>query len=1229
MGRSAVTQRKPAGKSPEPEKKPAEKKGAEKQPAARHVARTPAFVQRRMAVSQPGDALEQEAEQVARAVAKPDEKKGAAPSAAAGAAKRPDEKKAGAAKLARKEIDGDAKLEKQKEAQAGKAKQQAKDEAAQKTKGDDAAKPDEAGKPAQRAPKITRMAGGAIAPLLRRARASEPAAAEEHAAADLERRIDGKRGGGAPLPPAARADMEQKLGHDFSQVRVHDDAAAQSLAHELDAHAFTVGNDLFFGAGQMAPGTAAGDHLMAHELTHVVQQGGAQGGGAVAPSRGGGAVAPSTLGGGGPLIARKGSAEASGKQESASGESKLSADGNEYVSGKDRLDKTAKQLEVGALSLPKLKAGFIPATDFVLPAKRERTDGHRAAWDAEAVPKAQAAVEKKVGTTKPLKIRDQDVWYLRIGGDDRYLAGSKETIAKRVARPYWKAEGSLQFFDVDHKKEWQLGGGDEVDNLWLLHSSANRSFGSRINNALESAVGGVLADARASGMKLPGTSLETIRGNSWTVTLKTIKPGESIDGQGVRYEMKDVEAGKPLQGTKVLTGGEAKKKGLAGDPDQLTLFTNASGGRPLRIPMKDGAPQLGKPIQLGKNFELQSVAWKEGQSGSIAGTAFRDDKYVKGKPITADIVPHEAVEFGGMVSQSSLQKQASALLEAKGMSPIKLHSIELADNGLVADGVIEPSIPALKGASVDLSIRGDSVAISKTFAADEVKLPGPIQMTGGALTVFAGTKGIGVEGTLGFEVDKLCKGTLKAGAGMGAGGAGFVLEGKCVVREDLFDPGTLEFRYEASEGASKLSGSAELGIKTDKLKFVKSATGKVTLCDEQWGLEGTVVLDVPGADEAQLSIGRAPDGTVTIAGKIAVAGKGPLKSGSLDATLEKGDGEWKAKGSGSAALAVPGLDSAKVTIDYENGAFTAVGDVTYAKGMLKGGVHAGVTNRAVGEDGVPAGEATPDLTVFGAGSVTLQIAPWLQGTVGIKLLPNGEVEIAGEVALPSAIDLFPEKRFDKNLFSIGIDIPIVGFTIMGQRIGIFATIGGGLDFSAGVGPGQLRDAKLSVKYNPAHEEETQVDGSASFVIPADAGLTMKVHGGIGAGIPVVSATAGLELSGKVGLEAEAKAAAEVHWNPRDGLKLHAEASLSAQPTFKFDVSGFVRVDIDLLLWEETLYEKRWSLAAFEYGSGMKFGVTFPVDWDQQKGLDLSLDNIKVEAPEIDAGSLLEGLIDKI
>ncbi len=88
--------------------------------------------------------------------------------------------------------------------------------------------------------------------------------------------VEALRGGGSALPATERAFFEPRFGADFSQVRVHTDARAADTAQAIDAKAFTVGRDIAFAPGQYAPESQTGRYLLAHELTHVVQQEGAQ-----------------------------------------------------------------------------------------------------------------------------------------------------------------------------------------------------------------------------------------------------------------------------------------------------------------------------------------------------------------------------------------------------------------------------------------------------------------------------------------------------------------------------------------------------------------------------------------------------------------------------------------------------------------------------------------------------------------------------------------------------------------------------------------------------------------------------------------------------------------------------------------------------------------------------------------------------------------------------------------
>ena len=108
---------------------------------------------------------------------------------------------------------------------------------------------------------------------------------EMTAAPSLEGAINRARGLGQPLADNVRVPMEQAFGADFRSVRVHTGEQSAELSSSIQARAFTLGQDIFFQQGEYAPESLQGRELLAHELTHVVQQGGA----AVPRAQGGGA----------------------------------------------------------------------------------------------------------------------------------------------------------------------------------------------------------------------------------------------------------------------------------------------------------------------------------------------------------------------------------------------------------------------------------------------------------------------------------------------------------------------------------------------------------------------------------------------------------------------------------------------------------------------------------------------------------------------------------------------------------------------------------------------------------------------------------------------------------------------------------------------------------------------------------------------------------------------------
>ena len=93
---------------------------------------------------------------------------------------------------------------------------------------------------------------------------------------DTESKIQNLRGGGSPMSDSSREFFEPRFGYDFSSVKIHTGSSAADTAQSINARAYTLGNNVVFNKGEYSPETSGGKHLMAHELTHVVQQGAAK-----------------------------------------------------------------------------------------------------------------------------------------------------------------------------------------------------------------------------------------------------------------------------------------------------------------------------------------------------------------------------------------------------------------------------------------------------------------------------------------------------------------------------------------------------------------------------------------------------------------------------------------------------------------------------------------------------------------------------------------------------------------------------------------------------------------------------------------------------------------------------------------------------------------------------------------------------------------------------------------
>jgi hypothetical protein len=1038
--------------------------------------------------------------------------------------------------------------------------------------------------------------------------------------AETERRIEALRGMGDPLSKDALADMRARFGRDFSAVRVHTDAEAAALCAQVRARAFTVGNDVFFAPGELAPETERGRELLAHELAHVVQQSG-------------------------------GATRKLMRNETATGETPppaptLTDSFNDPSRG--RIDTgTDKLIRIRQLRVPDFKLRFFNqfrARDTVYwrpnvaaggQSREERTQ-QRTVWEDAVQSAADRHADRLLRRSHRTQQGNQSVYYLSYNGGNSFLIGNEDDIKVRMRRPTWTGEGRPQAFQVDHQVEDQLGGPDAIGNMWLLDAHTNQSAGPTLAGEIDRTVSGFIDHVQDRVLDPPADVDEARR--TYRVEFERFAGG--LGGYGNLtpltnyYLRRDIERGRHLRNVRPMSQRDIDRSGLLdGDAEHIDLFPNTIGGYRYRLVFDPASSTYTQESRIGlsggsnsvsgQNFDIQSVSYNAADhTGSliiqVPGVGKAERMGVD--PVTTDpipILPLPGIEWGGRFDKNALKRTVAAKVQAfPGLSPLRLDDVDLDDQGVTMQGQITPNIPLLRDSSINFAVQGEQFQVWKTFTGPELNLPGPLQITSTSLTLTGSNQGFSLSGRAKLEIANLGEGYLAAEAGTSfEGAAGFAVEGGFSFDTSLFDPAEVTLRY--ADGA--LSGSGTLGIPEGKVPGVRSATIRADYARDRFSATGEAELAVPGVERGTLTLTHSEEEGTTIGGTFTLSGDIPgIRGGEIGAEITRrpeGEG-YKVSASGEAQPDIPGVDST-LSVEYDDGAFTASVTASYARGMLSGEIEAGATNRTLNAEGEPTGDPGEEILVYGGGEVTIQIAPWLQGTAGIRFAPDGEVTVTGRIGLPSQIEIFPRQEVDRRIFSIAVQAPIIP--------GIVAEIGGGLSAQAGIGPGVIDRLELGIEYNPAHEEDTHVTGDGHLNVPADAGLRLSVRAGIGLGITGASATGGLEIGGTLGIEGAAEASVHVDWMPSRGLEINARVGVHAQPAFTFDISGYVSVRV----LGFSVYDETWELASYRLGSDYRFGISLPVRYREGEPFDISLSDVEFEIPDIDTDELLSSLIDRI
>jgi hypothetical protein len=857
-------------------------------------------------------------------------------------------------------------------------------------------------------------------------------------------------------------------------------------------------------------------------------------------------------------------------------------------------------------------------------------------------------VMRRAGTTGDLKATSSE---FLIVGNVTQLASNDS-----VVRPMLAKNGAEMEVDADHVLEDQLGGSNTIDNMWLLDRSYNRSIGTQIEHQWGKQIESVLTKAQAEqkvqasqGTELDGklpAGVSEVREN-WLVQFGTVAEGP-FSGRPKDYWTKDdVGTGKHLKYYRALSEPELFQQGFKFDktgrtrPTHINIFPTPEGGRPTRFKLTPDGKSLVNPGYLFRGIDIlkiedfnppepdkqNNVITKlhvEYKKKKFPGTKKKD--LIKADDVVT-VMHAPNLFFGGYVTRESITGMFKES-DFGPASPISFSRIEISPDGeLQGAGEILSSKALLPGLRIPIVLQGTDIMLRFPLPTEKLSF-GPVHVTAAAIDLGVGAGGFFVQGSADIAIDKVGKGTVVARGE----NDNITLGGVFDLDFAFLDQTQIKVNYDLA--TDTFTGSGEFHVKKNTLPGVESGNVSVTVSRDSFGLTGSLQLGGLLAG-GTITAGYTPQTGLVLEGKDLPlpVDKLPGVSGAtatVRAMRNPQTGDWAISGGGKATLGVAGASGTlDIMVDGVGVLFKGRADVR--KGPASGWLQVTATNRAVDEAGNPIeGGPVGPMKIWGDGQATVRFGKILQGTAGIKYTPDGRVILDGEVALPPDFELFPQLAYHKSLLHLATpDFPIWGVKVGPVGVGIFAFADADVSFNACVGKGMLRNTKVHATIDLDRPEEATVVGTAQFYVPAFAGFTLDLGGGLKAQVAVAYAKGRVGLDGTLGIAAEARLDVAVSWNNADGFAVGGCAKVSAQPKFELGVNASFTVGVDLGLFDIDHEFGPWEKKLGEFGPDMQLSAAIPLQWSEKGGLDLDVEKIDVKRPHLDPVALMKGAFETL
>jgi hypothetical protein len=525
-------------------------------------------------------------------------------------------------------------------------------------------------------------------------------------------------------------------------------------------------------------------------------------------------------------------------------------------------------------------------------------------------------------------------------------------------------------------------------------------------------------------------------------------------------------------------------------------------------------------------------------------------------------------------------------------------AVDLTSVGVNGSGGFDLTMPLLAGSHGDVSVTDGKLAANVALQANNVRVPIPglsLNQLTGSIALADGN----VSGVFGLSAAYANLATLT-----------------------LSDVAISNRGFAGARGAIDVTAPP---IQGNHGTFVLDAQGRpsgsLTIASDR--------IPIPALRRGSITITLRPDGGVDVAGTGRVE-LGPVGGG--DFTVSWTEGVLRI--GADATINVPPLHPVVVRVDYVDGQLageitTGVtigplsGDVLlrYREGVFSG---EGRLAYALGRfNGWVLVRVDPLGVVSGEGEATFRLSDWLQGTIGLVVHPDLNVDAHGELVVPNDITLFDAWRFERNFFHFEQDFPLWGITIpVVGSIGLIASVHANAGFRASFGPGVLRNIKAAGDVSTRPDAEPAFTISGDFNIPAGAEIVLIVGGGIGLAALIAKIEGGIDLNGIAGIYGAITLTPTFAY--RNGqYSLKGEALLQAAAQLRASINAYARVVAGIGWLSGEVWRKDWQLAEWRFDTGWHVGLKAGIEYVLGQPFEPHID---FEPVDVDPQALIKAAV---